>query len=143
MDKLKLYLLSSQNIDPKNPSFRPDKADLVYDNWSKTHIKKRKLYRRCIRYLFYDEIDTETTISVFFSQGGGYTAKFGRTLRSTQKMIDKLKEEDWIDVFTRVIFAEFTLFNANSNLFVSAIVASEFMATGGMIHKFEFKVGTH
>lgn len=55
-------------------------------------------------------------------------------------MIDQLQDEDWIDVYTRVIFAEFTLFNANSNLFVSAQIVSELMATGGMIHKFEFKV---
>ena len=45
-----------------------------------------------------------------------------------------------MDVNTRAVFLEFTVYNANVNLFGSVIMLIEFMATGGAVTRSEVKV---
>ena len=45
-----------------------------------------------------------------------------------------------MDVNTRAVFLEFTVYNANVNLFGSVIMLIEFMATGGAVTRAEVKV---
>ena len=46
----------------------------------------------------------------------------------------------WIDVRTRAVFLEFTVYNANINLYGSVIMLVEWMATGSAITRAEVKV---
>ena len=75
-----------------------------------------------------------------FPAGGGYTFSFKRTKEHTLRLLEEMKLYDWVDVNTRAIFVEFTLYNANVNLFGSMIMLIEFMATGSAIVDAEVKV---
>lgn len=73
-------------------------------------------------------------------KGGGYVFNFERSYRRTKRNLTRLREEDWLDLRTRAIFLEFTVYNPNANLFASAIMVSEFPSWGSAIHRTEFKV---
>jgi hypothetical protein len=51
-----------------------------------------------------------------------------------------MADANWLDVRTRGIFVEFTLYNANVNLYGSVIMLIEFLATGGPVFTQEVKV---
>ena len=44
-----------------------------------------------------------------------------------------MKAKDWLNLYTRAIFVEFTLYNANVNLFVNVVLLFEVPATGGAL----------
>ena len=73
-------------------------------------------------------------------KGGGYTFTFKRDLAQTKTLLQLLEDQYWLDVRTRAIFVEFTLYNANANLFGSVILLVENLATGGTITKADIKV---
>ncbi|ELT87233.1 hypothetical protein CAPTEDRAFT_89699, partial [Capitella teleta] len=73
-------------------------------------------------------------------KGGGYTFSFLRNPKKTVIMLKELEEFGWVDPNTRGLFVEFTLYNANVNLFASVILLLEFLDTGGAISKTEVKV---
>jgi len=58
----------------------------------------------------------------------------------TSAKLAELAATDWLDVRTRAIFVEFTLYNANVNLYGSVIMLIEFLATGGTVISQEVKV---
>lgn len=58
----------------------------------------------------------------------------------TQTKFNELAETDWLDVHTRGLFVEFTLYNGNANLFGSVIMLVEFLSTGGPVFTQEVKV---
>jgi len=74
------------------------------------------------------------------SQGGGYTFNFRRDPRVTSAKLSELKELDWLDLRTRAVFVEFTLYNANVNLYGSVIMLIEFLSTGAPVIMQEVKV---
>ena len=49
--------------------------------------------------------------------GGGYTEVLPLTLNEAKEAIQYLKDNLWIDRGTRAVFVEFTVYNANINLF--------------------------
>ena len=55
-------------------------------------------------------------------------------------MIDALEEHNWLDERTRALFIEFTVYNANVNLFGSVILLIEWMAAGSAVTRTEVKV---
>ncbi|XP_076818399.1 uncharacterized protein LOC143464499 isoform X1 [Clavelina lepadiformis] len=57
--------------------------------------------------------------------GGGYAVTLGNTAKSSRIKLDQLKNENWIDRYTAAIFVEFTVYNANINLFASAMLLLE------------------
>ena len=73
-------------------------------------------------------------------KGGGYTFTFKRNLEDTKKLLEELEQYEWVDVRARALFIEFTLYNANVNLFASCIFLVEFMSTGSAITRAEVKV---
>ena len=73
-------------------------------------------------------------------KGGGYTLNFRRGARATKLHLKRLEKATWLDVNTRSVFVEFTLYNANVNLFASVVLLIEFMATGGALPRYEVKV---
>ena len=67
-----------------------------------------------------------------------YTCR--RTRAKTAKLLRILERQEWIDTRTRAVFVEFTLYNANVNLFASVIMGVEWMAAGSAVTKAEVKV---
>lgn len=63
-------------------------------------------------------------------KGGGYAINLGRAVERSAKLISSLRDENWIDQLTRAVFFEFTIYNANVNLFASATFILEFLSTG-------------
>ena len=55
-------------------------------------------------------------------------------------MVKKAKDNDWLDLNTRAIFLEFTVYNPNVNLFASSVLLIEFLSTGGATARAEVKV---
>jgi len=73
-------------------------------------------------------------------KGGGYTFTFRRSRKKTERLLKILENLEWIDTKTRAMFIEFTLYNANVNLFGSVIMLVEWMAAGSAITRAEVKV---
>jgi polycystin 1L2 len=67
--------------------------------------------------------------------GGGYVYDMVPTLNKTtlQNEIATLQSLGWIDLNTRAIFLELSLFNPNINLFAHGTVIFEFLPTGSLI----------
>jgi hypothetical protein len=66
-------------------------------------------------------------------KGGGYAVNLGRTVERSMQLVTDLKNENWIDQLTRAVFFEFTIYNANVNLFASATFIVEILSTGAAI----------
>ncbi|KAK3090686.1 hypothetical protein FSP39_013743 [Pinctada imbricata] len=71
--------------------------------------------------------------------GAGYAQNLGRTKAETQAIIEYLFSELWIQRGTRVVFIDFTVYNANINLFCVVKLVVEFPATGGAISSSDFR----
>ena len=52
-------------------------------------------------------------------------------------LLESIKNTQWIDDRTRVIFVEFTLYNPNANLFSVVMIVFEFSNTGGIFPDYE------
>ncbi|KAJ9586325.1 hypothetical protein L9F63_020033, partial [Diploptera punctata] len=65
--------------------------------------------------------------------GGGYITTLGRTLKNSLLVFNFLTENNWFDQLTRAVFIEFTLYNANRNIFNIVTLLVE-MSSFGAIH---------
>lgn len=63
--------------------------------------------------------------------GGGYPANLGYDYATALTVIADLHSHNWVDQQTRAVFVEFTVYNANTNLFGIAFLFVEFLPTGG------------
>lgn len=64
----------------------------------------------------------------------GYVADFGADRKGAQELYKELKSQKWIDRYTRAVFAEFTIYNAETNFFCVITLLSEILPTGGYYH---------
>ncbi|CAM1318005.1 Uncharacterised protein g6863 [Pycnogonum litorale] len=75
--------------------------------------------------------------------GGGYVFPFIPPLRGKydiyKRKVESLKKSNWIDESTRAVFVEFATYNAQVNLYTTAVVVAEFQPGGGIIpfHRFD------
>uniref|UniRef100_UPI0037E779AE polycystin-1-like protein 2 n=1 Tax=Semicossyphus pulcher TaxID=241346 RepID=UPI0037E779AE len=63
-------------------------------------------------------------------RGGGFVAELGPDLQNASSTLEYLFRNKWLDMFTRVIFVEFTVYNANVNLFCIVTLLFETTAIG-------------
>ena len=49
--------------------------------------------------------------------GGGFVKNLGTVKKNSQEIVSTLKENLWLDRGTRAVFIDFTVYNANINLF--------------------------
>ncbi|XP_013419423.1 polycystic kidney disease 2-like 1 protein isoform X2 [Lingula anatina] len=71
--------------------------------------------------------------------GGGFVQNLLLTREKTEPIIADLKQNLWLDRGTRVVFVDFTVYNANINLFCVIRLVVEFPATGGAIPSWSFR----
>ncbi|KAM9323779.1 polycystin-2-like protein 1 [Gastrophryne carolinensis] len=71
--------------------------------------------------------------------GGGYYIDFELTKHETLKSLQILKNNLWLDRGTRAIFIDFSVYNANINLFCVLRLVVEFPATGGAIPSWQIR----
>ncbi|CAH1773828.1 unnamed protein product [Owenia fusiformis] len=65
--------------------------------------------------------------------GGGYIATLDTTYPIARLTLNEMWKNFWIDRQTRVVFIEFTVYNANINIFTVVTLMAEFPASGGII----------
>ncbi|KYO25132.1 hypothetical protein Y1Q_0001766 [Alligator mississippiensis] len=71
--------------------------------------------------------------------GGGYYIDLKLTREETAEALQLLKENLWLDRGTRVAFIDFSVYNANINLFCVLRLVVEFPATGGAIPSWQIR----
>jgi hypothetical protein len=67
-----------------------------------------------------------------FYSGGGYIFNLGNDASAAEADLKQLEDAGWIDQFTRAIFVEFSVWNANTNLMSSFTLCLEFPPSGGL-----------
>ncbi|XP_046352080.2 uncharacterized protein LOC124132273 isoform X1 [Haliotis rufescens] len=65
--------------------------------------------------------------------GGGYIAELDINRQVAEMAYQELFESRWIDRNTRGVFLEFTLYNANKNMFCYVSILAEFPESGGVL----------
>ncbi|XP_037671501.1 polycystic kidney disease protein 1-like 2 [Choloepus didactylus] len=63
-------------------------------------------------------------------RGGGYTVPLGTDRQSASRILQYLFDNTWLDTLTRAVFVEFTVYNANVNLFCIVTLTLETNALG-------------
>ncbi|XP_074514137.1 polycystin-1-like protein 2 [Sebastes fasciatus] len=63
-------------------------------------------------------------------RGGGFVAALGPDSQNASSTLEYLFRNTWLDTYTRAIFAEFTVYNANVNLFCIVTLLLETTAIG-------------
>ncbi|KAM6148636.1 polycystin-2-like protein 2 [Erethizon dorsatum] len=71
-------------------------------------------------------------------QNGGYIFTLSKSKSETRNKFIDLQLNSWITRGTRVIFIDFSLCNANVNLFCIISLVAEFPATGGILTSWQF-----
>uniref|UniRef100_UPI00398F7AA6 polycystin-2-like protein 1 n=1 Tax=Pristiophorus japonicus TaxID=55135 RepID=UPI00398F7AA6 len=69
---------------------------------------------------------------------GGYIVELGRNKETSAEKMKRLKSKLWLDSGSRAVIIDFTVYNANVNLFCAIRLLVEFPATGGAIPSSEF-----
>ncbi|XP_061578916.1 polycystin-1-like protein 2 [Cololabis saira] len=67
---------------------------------------------------------------VVLYRGGGFVTELGPDLSNASSTLEHLFRNKWLDMYTRAIFVEFTVYNANVNLFCIVTLLMETPAVG-------------
>lgn len=79
-------------------------------------------------------VKTVIVIIKFICLHSGYVADFGDDRPKALKLSKQLESLNWIDRYTRAVFAEFTIYNAQTNFFTVITLLTEILPTGGYYH---------
>ncbi|XP_017279853.1 polycystic kidney disease 2-like 1 protein [Kryptolebias marmoratus] len=71
--------------------------------------------------------------------GGGYYQDLNRTKEDSANILTDLMDNLWLDRGTRVVFIDFSVYNANINMFCVIRLVVEFPATGGAIPSYQIR----
>ncbi|XP_027146940.1 polycystic kidney disease protein 1-like 2 [Larimichthys crocea] len=63
-------------------------------------------------------------------RGGGFLTELGPDLQNANSILEYLFRNKWLDMYTRAIFVEFTVYNANVNLFCIVTLLLESTGVG-------------
>ncbi|XP_069822233.1 polycystin-1-like protein 3 isoform X2 [Dendropsophus ebraccatus] len=72
--------------------------------------------------------------------GGGYVAELGLNRSSADSVITDMEASTWLDSFTKAIFVEFTVYNANVNLFCLVTFILETSVIGDLFPSSELEI---
>ncbi|CAF1487008.1 unnamed protein product [Rotaria magnacalcarata] len=73
-------------------------------------------------------------------KGGGYVVSLGRTCEKARTLITELRSQNWLDQLTRGVIIDFSLYNANVNLFVAVTLSFEMTSMGSVIQDYQIKI---
>ena len=73
-------------------------------------------------------------------KGGGYVVSLGRTYEKARSVLDELYSLHWLDQLTRAVIIDFSLYNANVNLFVAVTLSFEMTSIGSVIQDHQIKI---
>ncbi|XP_063168976.1 polycystin-1-like protein 2 [Candoia aspera] len=72
-------------------------------------------------------------------RGGGYIVHLGMDSTNATRILQYLLDNTWLDSFTRAVFVEFTVYNANVNLFCIVSLMFETSALGAFFPRAELQ----
>uniref|UniRef100_A0A8C6K2J0 Uncharacterized protein n=1 Tax=Melopsittacus undulatus TaxID=13146 RepID=A0A8C6K2J0_MELUD len=72
-------------------------------------------------------------------RGGGYVVHLGTDPKNASRILQYLFNNVWLDTFTRAVFVEFTVYNANVNLFCIVCLMFETNALGAFFTSAELQ----
>ena len=106
-------------------------------SWDMHNVSKGNLLPLQSSFVYHSE--TELNSSSFWGHltiysGGGYVANLGNDKQHAIDLMFDLERTNWIDQYTRALFIEFNVWNANTNLFNLFILSLEFPPIGGMVN---------
>ena len=78
------------------------------------------------------------TITMY--SGGGYVANLGYDPVTAYTVVADLHSNGWIDIQTRAVFVEFTVYNANTNLFGILSYFIEFSSSSAVVTTAQYQV---
>lgn len=126
-----------------HPDFQ-DEITACYDSYSKDKEDTApfgKMNSTAWIYQTEDELDGSShwgLLDVTYS-GAGYVQDLLTTKAGSLALVEDLKNNLWLDRGTRVVFIDFTVYNANINLFCVVRLVVEFPATGGALPSWQFR----
>ncbi|XP_020344471.2 polycystic kidney disease protein 1-like 2 [Oncorhynchus kisutch] len=77
--------------------------------------------------------------SVVLYRGGGFVVDLGPDSQNASSTLQHLFDNTWLDMFTRAVFVEFTVYNANVNLFCIVTLMLETTAVGAFQFRSELQ----
>ncbi|KAE8297039.1 Polycystic kidney disease protein 1-like 2 PC1-like 2 protein Polycystin-1L2 Precursor [Larimichthys crocea] len=77
--------------------------------------------------------------SVTLYRGGGFVVDLGPDLQNSSRTLQYLFDNTWFDVYTQAVFVEFTVYNANVNLFCIVTLMLETTAIGAFQFRSELQ----
>nr|XP_057945528.1 polycystin-1-like protein 2 isoform X3 [Doryrhamphus excisus] len=77
--------------------------------------------------------------SMTLYRGGGFMVELGPDLHNSSRCLQYLYEKRWFDAYTQAIFVEFTVYNANVNLFCIVTLMLETTAIGAFQFRSELQ----
>ncbi|XP_028416899.1 polycystic kidney disease protein 1-like 2 [Dendronephthya gigantea] len=77
--------------------------------------------------------------AISWYSGGGYATNLGYDQVTAYTVISDLHSNGWVDVQSRAVLVEFTVYNANTNLFGIITIFVEFLPSSGAITKTDFQ----
>ncbi|RWS31890.1 polycystic kidney disease protein 1-like protein 2-like protein [Leptotrombidium deliense] len=72
--------------------------------------------------------------------GGGYVVPLRGSQQELQTKVKRLKKQMWIDERTRAVFAEFSVYNPQVNLFAVITIVGEFQPGGGVLPNYRIEI---
>ncbi|KAL6468973.1 hypothetical protein MHYP_G00224970 [Metynnis hypsauchen] len=72
-------------------------------------------------------------------RGGGFAAVLGPDQQNANSVLQYLFDNTWLDIYTRALFVEFTVYNANVNLFCIVTLMLETTAVGAFQYRSELQ----
>lgn len=111
-----------------------------HQGWKKeTPSQEKEAYQSPWKYMNGEESKTEYTAwgrrRTF--HGGGYIAYLSSERQTSLKMLNSLKTHGWVDQLTRVVFLEFSAYNANVNILSALIFSIEITSYGVALPRFD------
>ncbi|KAK7505245.1 hypothetical protein BaRGS_00003407 [Batillaria attramentaria] len=92
------------------------------------------------RYTSSDELDSYPYWGeLALYAGGGYVVRLEGSKSELLNLFTRLETEQWIDQYTRAVFIEFVIYNAQVNLFGIARILAEFQPNGGVVPSYRFE----
>lgn len=89
--------------------------------------------RRAFMYNDSDSMDTYSYVGEHATYGsGGYVYEFRGKMSEIMGNLSALRELSWIDMQTRGVIIQMSLYNPNVNLFIFVTLLAEFLPTGGI-----------
>ncbi|KAK5935294.1 hypothetical protein CgunFtcFv8_020669 [Champsocephalus gunnari] len=77
--------------------------------------------------------------NVMLYRGGGFVVDLGPDLQNSSRSLQYLYDNTWFDVYTQAVFVEFTVYNANVNLFCIVTLMLETTALGAFQFRSELQ----